>query len=230
MLLTPKDAKQVVAERKGDVPRGRSGACEMWSRSVPDDAATSLTGLRCDYPAPNQRRMCENRPAPPLWTRTMADVTSPSHGPADHPPHENELSRWERWTTDANGDPVIAWDEDAHREWCEKWAPPCPDGNPRRLRRARGFRERNLGELELRVVLGGDGVGVCQVIVEEHDDEVYVRVLIHYDEYGGPASLDYTDCPVRVWLDRPLGERAVIDVDSDEELPLYTPPYLNNVT
>ena len=27
----------------------------------------------------------------------------------------------------------------------------------------------------------------------------------------------------------PLGQRAVIDMDSDEELPLYTPKYLNNV-
>jgi superfamily II DNA or RNA helicase len=40
---------------------------------------------------------------------------------------------------------------------------------------------------------------------------------------------EYVDCPVRVWLDRPLGERAVIDVDDDEELPLYVPEYLNNV-
>ncbi|MGH7621414.1 MAG: hypothetical protein ACREMU_03660, partial [Gemmatimonadaceae bacterium] len=38
-----------------------------------------------------------------------------------------------------------------------------------------------------------------------------------------------TDCPVRVWLDEPLGERAVIDFDRDEELPLYKPLYRNNV-
>ena len=40
---------------------------------------------------------------------------------------------------------------------------------------------------------------------------------------------EYTDCPVRVWLKQPLGERAVIDVNSDEELPLYIPEYLDNV-
>jgi hypothetical protein len=34
---------------------------------------------------------------------------------------------------------------------------------------------------------------------------------------------------VRVWLKQPLGERAVIDVDSDEELPVYIPQYLDNV-
>ena len=37
------------------------------------------------------------------------------------------------------------------------------------------------------------------------------------------------DCPVRVWLRQPLGERAVIDIDTDEELPLFTPEYRNNV-
>ncbi len=37
------------------------------------------------------------------------------------------------------------------------------------------------------------------------------------------------DCPVRVWLDQPLGDRAVIDLDTDEELPLFVPEYLNNV-
>jgi hypothetical protein len=30
-----------------------------------------------------------------------------------------------------------------------------------------------------------------------------------------------------VWLDRPLRDR-VIDLDSDEELPLYKPKYLDN--
>lgn len=39
----------------------------------------------------------------------------------------------------------------------------------------------------------------------------------------------YMDCPVRVWLDQPLGDRAVIDLDTDEELPLFVPEYLNNV-
>jgi len=34
---------------------------------------------------------------------------------------------------------------------------------------------------------------------------------------------------VRVWLKQPLRERAVIDVDSDDELPLYIPQYLDNV-
>ncbi len=37
------------------------------------------------------------------------------------------------------------------------------------------------------------------------------------------------DCPVRVWLDEPLGERAVIDFDRDEELEFCVPPYLDNV-
>ena len=73
---------------------------------------------------------------------------------------------------------------------------------------------------------------VCQTIVEERGEEVFVRVLVcRHDEDDGSVRRDmkYMDCPVRLWLDRPLGERAVIDLDTDEEVPLYTPLYMNNV-
>jgi hypothetical protein len=59
-----------------------------------------------------------------------------------------------------------------------------------------------------------------------------VRVLVHWqDDEDAPAHRrrDYTDWPVRVELDEPLDERAVIDFDRDQELLLYKPPYLNNV-
>ncbi len=42
-------------------------------------------------------------------------------------------------------------------------------------------------------------------------------------------NFGYMDCPIRVWLESPLGDRAVIDLDTDEELPLFVPEYLNNV-
>lgn len=108
----------------------------------------------------------------------------------------------------------------------------CPDGQRQRLCHPLGFWERSVGELELRVLLGPGEDGVCQVIVEERGEEVYVRVLVHCaDENDAWARRDrgYLDCPVRVELDAPLGERAVIDVDLDEELRLYTPESLDNV-
>jgi hypothetical protein len=75
--------------------------------------------------------------------------------------------------------------------------------------------------------------GVCDVIVDERDDEVHVRVVVCYEDDEDDDSVarprEYTDCPVRTWLEQPLGQRAVIDEDSDEELPLYTPLYLDNV-
>jgi hypothetical protein len=107
----------------------------------------------------------------------------------------------------------------------------CPDGRRRRLCHPLGFRERNIGELELRVLLGPGEHGVCQVIVEERNEEVIVRVLVHrVDEDDAPSdrNRDCVDCPVRVELDEPLGERAVIDFDSNEELPLYKPLYVND--
>ena len=146
------------------------------------------------------------------------------------PSAERELGRWERWTTDWDGRPIIEFDSEAHEKWLEKWLPECR----RRVRRAVGFRERNIRELELRVPLGGDDRGVSRVILDERDDEVYVRVLVcccddDDDDAGTWRDHEYTDCPVRVWLKQPLGERAVIDVDSDDELPLYIPEYLDNV-
>ncbi len=108
--------------------------------------------------------------------------------------------------------------------------PPCPDGNPQRLCHPLGFRERNIGELELRVALGEDGV--CQVIVDERGDEVYVRVVTCCRNEAPSvvaAPSEYVDAPVRLWLGQPLGDRAVIDLDLDKELPLYTPRYLNSI-
>lgn len=161
-------------------------------------------------------------------------MTDPLHDRSPQYP-ERRLSRWERWAIDETGQPIVEFDAEAHAEWCAKWAPPCPVGNPQRLRRALGFWERNVAELELRVPLSlTDPEGACQVIVDERDNEVYVRVAVCYedeedDDDVRPRRNEYMDCPVRVWLDRPLGDRAVIDVDDDEELPLYVPKYLNNV-
>jgi hypothetical protein len=119
-------------------------------------------------------------------------------------------------------------DPERRCEFCDKWAPRCPDGNPQRLRRALGFRERNIRELELRVPLGGNDGGVCQVVVDERPAEVYVRVLVCCRDDRTTSRDEELDCPVRVWLEQPLGERAVIDVDNDEELRLYTPKYVGH--
>jgi hypothetical protein len=132
-------------------------------------------------------------------------------------PKPERLNPWERWVTDSSGNAIIEFDSAAHAAWCAKWA--------------LGFRERNVGELELRVVLGGDDKGVCQVVLDERQTEVHIRVLVCCRVRGddAPRRREYLDCPVRVWLTTPLGERAVIDVDTDEELPFYTAPYENNV-
>jgi hypothetical protein len=69
--------------------------------------------------------------------------------------------------------------------------------------------------------------GVCEVIVEESDDIVLVRVLVCLDEKADalPPAREFMTCPVRRWLDRPLGNRKVVDVDSNEALPLFSPKY-----
>lgn len=154
-------------------------------------------------------------------------MTDTSHDQSPDDEASRALLPWEHWE-EHDGEPMIVWDEEAHAAWLERWAPRCPDGSPQRLAHPLGFRERNVGELELRVALGAGDHGACQVIVDEQDDEVYARVLVCYDERSSHAR-EYTDWPVRVWLEKPLGQRAVIDVDSDEELPLFTPSSLDGV-
>jgi hypothetical protein len=153
--------------------------------------------------------------------------------------HDRSLKRvwdapvapWERLAKDERGEQIRGGDREEHAQRCPDWAPDCPDRRSWQVRRALGFWERNLSELELRIALGGNDDGVCQVVVDEQEHEVYVRVLVHCENDSPRRSRDhdYLDCPVRVWLERPLGKRAVIDVDSDEELHLFTPAYLNNV-
>ena len=141
------------------------------------------------------------------------------------------LSRLEAARGENVGDESEEFDTAAHAGTCKKWAPKCPDGNPQRLRHPVAYRERNPCELELRVPLSPDEGGVCQLVVDEREDEIYVRVLVcvirESDSVIDPR--DYVDCPVRVWLERPLGERVVIDVDTEQELPLRIPPYIRTI-
>ncbi len=116
-------------------------------------------------------------------------------------------------------------------EWYAKWAPPCPGARPQRMCEIVGFRLKGADYLQLRVILrDGDG-GVCQMIVEEHDDVVFVHALACCDpereapRKGRARTPDRheTDCPCNVWLEAPLGERVVVNYENDEPLPLYIP-------
>jgi hypothetical protein len=102
----------------------------------------------------------------------MVGVADPPHDFSSRYP-ERRLSPWERWAIEEDGEPIVDFDVEAHAEWCAKWAPPCPAGNPQRRRRALGFRERSVGELELRVPLSlSEREGACQVIADEAVDDV----------------------------------------------------------
>jgi hypothetical protein len=74
--------------------------------------------------------------------------------------------------------------------------------------------------------------GICNVIVDERPDLVYVRVLGCHpkDPADAPRDPDRSredlDSPRRVYLDAPLGERIVVDVDSGEPLPMYIPRWV----
>ncbi len=106
------------------------------------------------------------------------------------------------------------------------WGRPCPDGNEQRLCEILGFRLKGADYLQLRVVLRASDNGVCLATVVEEPDHIGVRLLACLttdEERLERAARDRheTDCPLNVWLDEPLGERVVIDLDTGEELPLF---------
>ena len=122
-------------------------------------------------------------------------------------------------------DETVEWDQDGRAAWCEQWAPKCPIGNPQRLAVLVGYREREPGRLQLRVVMSGHD-GVCHALTEEDENTVRVRVLLCYEETSQDLEdPDYVNCPVHVYLDNPLNGRTVIAVDDDQPLPLYRPKW-----
>jgi hypothetical protein len=93
-----------------------------------------------------------------------------------------------------------------HEEWREMWAPPCPVGNYQRLLEILGFRLKGADYLQIRVALRR-GEGVCQVMLEEHPDRIYVRAAAcveDEEDYWAIPSRHEVDCPCNWWLDAPL--------------------------
>jgi hypothetical protein len=79
--------------------------------------------------------------------------------------------------------------------------------------------EREPGRLQLRYVLFL-GEGVCDVVVDEDDDAVTVHGFICAGENQEPVDCTQScACPVHIYLDRPLGNRAVIDGHTNRRVP-----------
>jgi hypothetical protein len=137
----------------------------------------------------------------------------------------------EDWDGEAGGDRNNGrHDEDG--AWQDRWAPKCPIRNPQRVGRLLGYREREPGRLQLRVAIRPRTDGVCEAIVEESEATVHVRVLLCFEDRDESwDDRECWDCPVHVYLEKPLGARTVIAVrartviavDGNEALPLYAP-------
>jgi hypothetical protein len=134
-----------------------------------------------------------------------------------------------RWTTGESG-AEDGWSadsaDDQHAEWLEKWAPACPIGNPQRLCTLVGYREREPRRLQLRALVRPSIDGICEAIVEEDEHTVHVRVLACSEESDeDDDNREFWNCPVHVHLEKPLNGRKVIDVDSEQALPLFVPTW-----
>jgi hypothetical protein len=130
---------------------------------------------------------------------------------------------YEAWDLDREPGPDAV-DRDCAGDWLAKWAPPCPEGKFQRLAEITGFRLKAPDYLQLRVILRDDDESGCHVVVDEHESCLYVRAMAHTPELArGTRYVKETDCPCNYWLDAPLGERVVIDVDTGAELPFFIP-------
>jgi hypothetical protein len=105
--------------------------------------------------------------------------------------------------------------------------PPCPLDLPQVGRACLGCYEREPGRLQLRFG-ARDNEGVCDVIVEQSSSEVAVRLLLcsKDDEHLGYPGL--AEERTHVYLDRPLGDRKVIDLETGCGVPFFVPTYTNN--
>lgn len=132
----------------------------------------------------------------------------------------------EDWNDEFDDDWHPEWCDSEHAAWMDKWAPKCPIRNPQRVGHLLGYREREPGRLQLRVSMRPGTDGVCEAIVEETEDAVHVRVMLCFEDRDESwEDREYWDCPVHVYLEKPLGDRPVINVDGEEALPLFVPDW-----
>jgi hypothetical protein len=89
---------------------------------------------------------------------------------------------------------------------------------PRRLlpRRCVGHREREAGRLQVRFVISYDE-HVDDIVVAEDAETVVVLGTVCTAETGD--AKDHVEVPCHVYLDRPLGNRAVIDGATGKPIP-----------
>jgi hypothetical protein len=110
----------------------------------------------------------------------------------------------------------------------EMWFPVCPLGLPQQAISCLGYRERDPGRLQLRVAVRDDE-GVCDVVIDERDSHVVVRVLICRGDdplvrYPEPGLAEER---THVYLQAPLAGRPLIDFETREQVPFYVPTWLD---
>jgi hypothetical protein len=108
----------------------------------------------------------------------------------------------------------------------ERWSRPCPDSRPQRIGICLGYRESEPRRLQLRVALCR-AEEVCDVIAREHEHEVRVRLLVCCDEdlLAQDDDPEYINVPVHEYLDKPLGQRTVIDAWVDRPVAVFVPSW-----
>jgi hypothetical protein len=126
-----------------------------------------------------------------------------------------------------DGPEFASWEPDRPETALGPTVPPCPDGNDQRLVEILGFRLKVADYLQLRVLTRDGDRGICHVTLEQDPGQVRVLAVacLHEADHESWRRTPSTrmDSPCNLWLDEPLDERTVVDIDSGLPLPLCIP-------
>jgi hypothetical protein len=168
------------------------------------------TVTRCDDFVPILIRNCDNRRKSgatwPPWV-TLTVVTLDARDP---------LSR------KLGSEPIII--DPPPVTPLTRWAPLCPLDHPQRLALAIAYRVKGPDLLQLRVLMRRTE-GACSVVVQESPELVLVRVIVCSPDGNFDDGSELLDCPVKAYLDAPLDDRMVIEIETARRLPLYLPDW-----
>jgi hypothetical protein len=108
------------------------------------------------------------------------------------------------------------------------WCPICPLGLSQLARRCLGYYEREPLRLQLRVAMLY-AEGVCDVVVDERESHVVVRVVICWRDDLSDRDLEpgFAEERTHAYLQAPLAGRPLLDFETGEPVPFYVPTWLD---
>jgi hypothetical protein len=122
---------------------------------------------------------------------------------------------------------VFADEDDAQDAIDDRWLPYCPAHHPVEPKELLGYTILSPRLLRVEVSMRGFE-DVCDVVVDEGPDLIRVRATACANFHNHPVfRRSALGDPSVITLNEALGDRVVIDYETEEPVPVYVPPYLH---